>query len=105
MRSFDELVSCVREPKSPAIDYLYFNRNISLEVLDNMKIGYDEKEVRIVITVFWEGNLVGWQKRAMDNTPMVKNENGSVRKPEKYKNSVGFNKSITLYNADNIDAK
>ena len=68
-------------------------RGISPEAVATLKLGYDERERRIVFPHFVDGTLVGWQKRAVPGETF----------PEypKYRNSRGFPKSETLYNLDN----
>ncbi len=67
-------------------------RGISPEAIEGLRLGYDERERRIVFPHFVDGTLVGWQKRVIPGET----------KPDypKYRNSSGFPKSETLYNLD-----
>lgn len=66
-------------------------RQISPEAIEKLRLGYDAREKRIVFPHFVDGKLVGWQKRLTPET-----------RPAwpKYRNSLGFPKSETLYNLD-----
>lgn len=66
-------------------------RNIAPETIAEFKLGFDAAENRVVFPHFFRGALVGWQKRVTPDT-----------RPAfpKYRNSVGFPKSETLYNFD-----
>lgn len=44
-------------------------RGITVEAVDKLRLCYDSRENRIVFPHFWEGKLVGWQKRAIPNRP------------------------------------
>jgi hypothetical protein len=71
----------------------YWNhRGISLEAQEVLRLGYDEREQRIVFPHRVDGTLVGWQKRSIPGET----------KPDypKYRSSSGFPKSETLYNFD-----
>lgn len=81
-------------------------RGISEDTLEEMKVGYDPDEIRIVLPNFFQGKLVGWQKRELTDprwprTPRVVYDGKDVT--PKYKNSEGFPKATTLYNYDNVD--
>ena len=66
-------------------------RGISPEAILDLRLGYDPDENRLVFPHYVEGHLVGWQKRlAPDTAPPY----------PKYRNSLGFPKSETLYNLD-----
>jgi hypothetical protein len=67
------------------------SRGISPETIADFKLGFDPNENRVVFPHFFDGALVGWQKRITPET-----------RPAfpKYRNSVGFPKSETLYNYD-----
>lgn len=67
-------------------------RGITAEAIAALRLGYDEREGRIVFPHFVNGTLVGWQKRVIPGET----------KPDypKYRNSSGFPKSETLYNLD-----
>ena len=67
-------------------------RGISEEAVRTLRLGYDERERRIVFPHFVEGSLVGWQKRVIPGE--------TVPDYPKYRNSSGFPKSETLYNLD-----
>jgi hypothetical protein len=77
--------------------YLYDERRISPEAMGTLRLGYDERENRIVFPHFWKGNLVGWQKRAI---PAREGWPGTEPPLPKYRNSTGFPKSETLYGYD-----
>lgn len=66
-------------------------RGISPEAQEVLSLGYDPKENRIVFPHFFDGKLVGWQKRAVP---------GTTPAYPKYRSSFGFPKSTTLYNYD-----
>jgi len=67
-------------------------RGITAEAIAALRLGYDEREGRIVFPHFVNGTLVGWQKRAIPGE--------SKDEHPKYRNSSGFPKSETLYNLD-----
>ena len=67
-------------------------RGINAEAIEKLRLGYDEREGRIVFPHFVNGTLVGWQKRAIPGE--------SKDEHPKYRNSSGFPKSETLYNLD-----
>lgn len=62
------------------------SRGVSDDVIIRHRVGYDPESNRITLPLFWNGELVGWQKRALppQNQP-------------KYQNSPGFPKSEVLY--------
>jgi hypothetical protein len=71
-------------------------RNIPESTLDHFRVGYAEKYImgrhlptqeRIVIPHFWDGRLVGWQARRLNE-----------RDEPKYKNSLDFPKDQTIFN-------
>ena len=66
-------------------------RGISPEAIQDLRLGYDPDENRLVFPHYVEGHLVGWQKRLTPDT--------SPPYP-KYRNSLSFPKSETLYNLD-----
>lgn len=70
----------------------YWNeRQITVDAMELLQLGYDPTSRRIVFPHFFKGQLVGWVKRA------IPGESG----PEpKYLNSPGLPKSETLYNWD-----
>ncbi|ACH62157.1 DNA primase [Mycobacterium phage Myrna] len=70
-------------------------RGIDLDTASRLQIGYDPDENRITIPHFWNGRLVGWQKRAIPNRPGE--WPGTVPAVPKYRSSPGFPKSETLY--------
>lgn len=72
-------------------------RGISLDASSRLKIGYDQNSNRIVFPHFWEGKLVGWQQRAIPPGDLWP---GTVPPMPKYKNSLGFPKSETLYGTE-----
>lgn len=67
-------------------------RGISLEAQQQLRLGYDPREQRIVFPAFFDGTLVGWQKRTVPH----------VTYPQypKYRSSFNFPKSTTLHNYD-----
>ena len=73
------------------------SRGFTEETIKQFSLGYDEQEVRLVIPVFLDGKLIGWQKRTQNNPewPMTTTD---VR--HKYKNSYGFPKSRVLFGWD-----
>ena len=106
-QSDEELIENVREQAIHAVSYMALDRGISLQVLNEMRIGYDPREIKITIPHFWKGDLLGWQKRAMTSskypmTPDVVDEDGSTRPAPKYQNSLNLPKAETLYNYDNV---
>jgi DNA primase len=76
--------------------HLIEDRHLNEKVLIRKRIGYDMEENKIVIPVFWQGRLVGWQKRKMDH-PRWPQLPGVEFEP-KYKNSPSFPRFQTLYN-------
>jgi hypothetical protein len=72
-------------------------RGVSHETCQLLKIGWDERENRIVFPHYWRGSLVGWQKRAI---PPSNHWPGTQPQYPKYRNSPGFPKSETLYSYD-----
>lgn len=80
----------VLEPWLRENDY-WKSREISPETVAEFRLGYDPVEGRVVFPHFFNNALVGWQKRITPET-----------RPAfpKYRNSVGFPKSETLYNYD-----
>lgn len=86
------------------------DRGISFEAAERLRLGYDEKSVRITIPHWVDGVLVGWQRRAIFDPqyPMTEVEvdyQGNQLdggKIPKYKNSAGFPKYDTLYNLDRV---
>lgn len=80
--------------------YLTEVRGLSEEVISRYQVGYDEKENKIVIPHYWEGQLVGWQKRKM-NHPHYYRKPGYESEP-KYVDSPDFPKKKTFYNFDQV---
>lgn len=67
------------------------SRGIGPETVEAFRLGFDPNENRVVFPHFFNGSLVGWQKRVtLDTRPAF----------PKYRNSVGFPKAETLYNYD-----
>lgn len=95
-------VTRVLEPWLMIHPYMTDVRGISEEVLIDHWVGYDERETRIVLPHFWEGKLVGWQKRRLDHPafPMTPYVDG--RPGPKYQNSPNFPKNETLYQSTNL---
>lgn len=77
--------------------YLYEERGISVEAATKLRLGFDERENRIVFPHFVDGNLLGWQKRTIPARPGWP---GTFPDYPKYRNSSGLPKSETLYNLD-----
>ena len=77
--------------------YMYEVRGVDQHTHAELMLGYDETENRIVFPHFWHGQLVGWQKRAIPASPRWP---GTTPEHPKYKNSMGFPKSETLYSYD-----
>lgn len=76
------------------------DRGLTEETVVSAQLGYDSTDVRITIPHFWKGDLVGWQKRRLDDPrypQTVKDEE------HKYKNSPSFPKNETLYGYDLAD--
>lgn len=74
--------------------YLH-ERGIDSETASRLKIGWREDDNRITIPHFWDGNLVGWQSRAVPDRPGL--WPGTADPVPKYKSTPGFPKSDTLY--------
>lgn len=68
-------------------DYMLNDRHIPLTTLIAMRVRYDSNEHRVIIPHFWNGRLVGWQSRRIE-------DDGSP----KYRNTPEFPKRETLYN-------
>jgi hypothetical protein len=78
------------------------SRGITDAVAEELQIGWDERTNRITIPQWWEGNLVGWQMRAIPEGP----DWPATAVPDpKYKNNPGFPKSDTLYCYDRAKAR
>lgn len=77
--------------------YLYEERGITVEAASALQIGFDERENRIVFPHFFDGKLLGWQKRAIPPRPGWP---GSPSQWPKYRSSSGLPKSETLYHYD-----
>lgn len=77
--------------------YLYEERGISMQAATKLRLGFDERENRIVFPHFVDGKLLGWQKRTIPARPGWP---GTVPDYPKYRNSSGLPKSETLYNLD-----
>lgn len=73
------------------------SRGITMEAHTDLQLGYDEREHRIVFPNFWEGKLVGWQKRSI---PAGAHWPPTEHQMPKYRNSPGMPKSETLYCLD-----
>lgn len=84
----------VLEPWAYTHPYIV-ERGVDLETASRLQIGYDPQVNRITIPHFWEGVLVGWQKRAIPERPGE--WPGSDPAVPKYKSSSGFPKGTTLY--------
>ncbi|WP_267716697.1 toprim domain-containing protein [Streptomyces sp. CoH17] len=83
--------------------YMTEERHIDVSVLKAKKIGYDERDVRVVLPHFWEGKLVGWQKRRLDDPRWPQTPLGlEGKRAPKYQNTSSFPRSETLYNWDSV---
>lgn len=78
--------------------YMTEERGVSPEAQSLLKIGYDERENRIVFPHIFDGKLVGFQKRAIPHRPGL--WPGTENQMPKYRSSSGFPKAETLYNYD-----
>jgi hypothetical protein len=87
----------VLDPWRVSHPYMREARGVSHEAQERLSIGYDANENRIVFPHFWEGKLVGWQKRAIPASP---DWPGTVPDWPKYRSSSGMPKSETLYGYD-----
>ena len=83
-------------PWAKSHPYLREVRGISVEASTKLRIGYDPVDNRITFPVFWEGKLVGWQKRAIPRSPGK--WPGTDPDWPKYRSSSGFPKKETFYN-------
>lgn len=75
-------------------------RGIDVATASRLDIGWDETDNRITIPHFWEGKLVGWQKRAIPARPGQ--WPGTEPQIPKYRSTSGFPKSQTLYGWDHL---
>jgi DNA primase len=72
----------------------FAERGISEQICREFRLGYDPHSNRggsIILPHFWEGKLVGWQRRFLDN-----------QKP-KYTNTDRFPREETLFGMDHVD--
>jgi DNA primase len=76
-------------------------RGITMEAHKLLRIGYDAKDNRIVFPHFFDGKLVGWQKRAIPPDNVYRWLATCPQWP-KYKSSSGMPKSETLYGWDQL---
>jgi len=84
------------------------SRGITKEAAARLQLGYDERTARITIPHWVGGRLVGWQRRALNDSRWPQTEVEVDRdgrqldggRIPKYKNSSGFPKDTTLYNLD-----
>lgn len=90
----------VLDPWLKTHPYLREVRGISQETHELLKIGYDERENRIVFPVFFRQKLVGWQKRCV---PPSDRWPGTEPDWPKYRNSSGLSKSELLYGHDLLE--
>lgn len=74
-------------------------RGVDGETAKRLHIGWREDLNRITIPVFWRGQLVGWQLRAIPHRPGEWPGTWGGGFP-KYKSSPGFPKSAILYDPD-----
>lgn len=87
----------VLDPWRKSHPYMREVRGISHQTCELLQIGYDSSANRIVFPHWWEGKLVGWQKRVV---PPSSAWPGTMPPYPKYKNSTGFPKRETLYRLD-----
>jgi len=87
----------VLKPWALVHPYLYEERGITVEAASKLQLGFDERENRIVFPHFWNGRLIGWQKRAIPSRPGWP---GTYSDYPKYRSSLGMPKSETLYHYD-----
>lgn len=87
----------VLAPWARSHPYMTQVRGISHHTCEALRIGFDPAVNRIVFPHWWQGKLVGWQKRII---PESEDWPGTLYPYPKYKNSTGFPKSETLYNYD-----
>lgn len=81
--------------------YLLEERGVTHEAAKELQVGFDIEENRLVFPHFFEGKLVGWQKRAIpQGFRYPATEPDRFGRLPKYKNTSGFPKSSTLYNYD-----
>ena len=88
----------VLDPWMVCHPYMYEDRKVSIEAMARLRIGFDQRENRIVFPHWWEDRLVGWQKRAIPGKDGQ--WPGTYPNYPKYRNSPGFPKSETLYGYD-----
>lgn len=79
--------------------YLREVRGISVDTSSKLKIGYDPEDNRLVFPHFWQEKLVGWTKRSIPRGPYWPE---TYYQFPKYKNSLSFPKTSTLYNYDRL---
>lgn len=82
--------------------YLTEVRGMSAEACSRLRVGWDEESNRITFPVFFRGDLVGWQKRAIPKGPYWP---GTREQVPKYKNTKDFPKSKVLYNYDRVSGR
>jgi hypothetical protein len=70
-------------------------RGITTFAIDMLNLGYDPRAHRLVFPHFWDGELVGWQKRAIPRE--------TIPDFPKYRSSPGMPKSETIYGLDLVD--
>ena len=80
--------------------YLTEVRGLSTEALADLRIGWDQQENRVVFPHFFDGKLLGWQKRAIPPGPTWP---GTENPHPKYRSSSGMPKSTTLYGYDLVE--
>lgn len=83
--------------------YLTEERGLSEEVICRYQIGYDEKENKIVVPHYWQGKLVGWQKRKMNSSHYYRKPGYEIE--AKYVDSPEFPKKLTFYNFDEVQKR
>ena len=91
----------VLEPWATCHPYMFEDRGISIEAMTRLRIGFDQRENRIVFPHWWGERLVGWQKRSIPGRDGQ--WPGTYPPQPKYRNSISFPKSETLYGYDLVD--
>lgn len=97
----------ILEPWYIVHPYLTDIRGFNEQTLQRYGVGYDNTYHQIVLPHWWEGNLVGYQKRRIDEGPWPKTPLYDLKGKliPKYKNSVDFPKDKTLFNYDTVQGR
>lgn len=92
----------VLQPWALIHPYLLEARGITPEAASRLQVGFDIDENRIIFPHWWQGKLVGWQKRSLNDPrwpQTLPDKHGLI---PKYKNTTGFPKLESLYNYERI---